>query len=169
MNKHIDDILRWLYERPFQDNPRRVGAITAQTFSTWDEWINKGKRIPDIENHLIWMLDHDKDPVNRSATALALGFIGQDQGITALITSLKNDVPIVAMEAAASLDRLGISKAIGPLCEAIRNPDENIRAAACTALGTLGGETATSCLKDAVNDKNTFVQTAANEALQRNK
>lgn len=169
MNDSTNNISRWLHERPLQDNPQWLKQAAVKPFNTWDEWIDKGRAIPDIENHLIWILDHDKDPVNRGAAALALGFVSKDEGISALITSLKTDVPMVAMEAAASLGRLGISKAIGPLCEAIRNPDENVRANACTALGTLGGEIAISCLKDAVHDKNAFVQAAADEALQRNK
>ena len=166
MNESIDDISRWLHARPFQDNPEWVEPIAVQTFSTWDEWVNKGRKIPDLENRLTWILERDKDPVNRSATALALGFVGQDHSISALITSLGSDVPIVAMEAAASLGRLGISKAIGPLCEALKNVDVNVRANACTALGTIGGETALSCLKGAERDKDPFVQSAAKEALK---
>ena len=169
MNDSIDEISRWLYERPLQDNPERVAPTGVQTFNTWDEWLNKGRRIPDFENRLIRILEHGQDPVNRSATALALGFVGGDRSIQALITSLETDVPMVAMEAAAALGRLGKSEAIEPLCEAIRNADANVRANACTALGRFSEEKALSCLKDAEKDKNPFVQAAAKEALRRNK
>jgi HEAT repeat protein len=167
MNDSIDDISRWLHERPFQDNPKRVEQRAVQTHGTWDEWLNKGRGIPDFENRLIQILEHGQDPVNRSAAALALGFVGQDRSIKALIASLETDVPIVAMEAAASLGRLGKFEAIRPLCEAIKNADANVRANACTALGWLGGEKARSCLVDAAKDKDSFVQTAAKEALRR--
>ncbi|MEA1976393.1 MAG: HEAT repeat domain-containing protein, partial [Chloroflexota bacterium] len=82
----------------------------------------------------------------------------------ALIASLETDVPMVAMEAAASLGRLGMSEAVEPLCEALKNADANVRASACTALGWLGGEKALSYLKDAEQDKDPFVQAAAKEA-----
>ncbi len=164
MDDSIDDISRWLHERPLQDNPERVESIAVQTSGTWEEWLNKGRRIPDFENHLIWILDHDKDPVNRSAAALALGFVGGDQSINPLIAVLETDIPMVAMEAAASLGRLSKSEAVEPLCEALRNADANVRANACTALGWLGGEKALSCLKDAERDKDPFVQAAAKEA-----
>ncbi len=167
MNESIDDILRWLQARPYQDNPRRHEQTAVQTYNTWDEWIDRGRRITDFENGLNWILKNGRDPVNRSTTALALGFVGGDRSFQTLITSLKADVPIVAMEAATSLGRLGISKAIGPLCEAINNADPNVRASACTALGTLGGENALSCLENAEKDKNAFVQSAAKEALLR--
>ncbi len=164
MNDSIDDISLWLQSRPFQDNPEWLGSPASQTSSTWDEWVKKGREIPDFENRLIWILEHHKDPVNRSAGALALGFVGGDRSIKSLIKTLKTDVPMVAMEAAASLGRLSKSEAVEPLCEALRNADANVRANACTALGWLGGEKALSCLKDAEHDKDPFVQAAAKEA-----
>lgn len=164
MSDSIDNILRWLHARPFQDNPEWVEPTAVQTFSTWDEWVNKGQEIPDLEYCLTWILERDKDPVNRSSAALAIGFIGRDRSIKALIASLETDVPMVAMEAAASLGRLGMSEAVEPLCEALKNADANVRASTCTALGWLGGEKALSYLKDAEQDKDPFVQAAAKEA-----
>jgi len=167
MDDSIDDISRWLHERPLQDNPEWVESTAVQTSGTWDEWLNKGRGIPYIENRLIWILEHYKDPVNRSAAALALGFVGGNQSINILITVLETDVPMVAMEAAASLGRLGKDEAVEPLCEALRNADANVRANACTALGWFGGEKALSCLKDAEQDKDPFVQAASKEARRR--
>lgn len=164
MNDSIDNISHWLHERPLQDNPGWVEPTAVQVSSTWDEWLSRGRGIPDLENHLIWILDHDKDPVNRSAATLALGFVGGDRSINTLITILETDVPMVAMEAAASLGRLGKSEAVEPLCEALKNADVNVRANACTALGWLGGEKALSCLEAAEHDKDPFVQAAAKEA-----
>lgn len=169
MSDSIDDISRWLQARPFQDNPAWVEPSVGQTSSTWDEWVTKGREIPDFENLLIWMLERDKDPVNRSAAALALGAVGGDRSMKALITVLEADIPMVAMEAAASLGRLGGSEAIEPLCAALISADSNVRANACTALGRFGGEKALSCLRDAEKDKDPFVQAAAKEALRRNK
>ena len=167
MSDSIDDISRWLQSKPFQDNPEWFESSASQTSSTWDDWVQQGRDIPELENRLIWILKHDKDPVNRSAVALALGCVGGDPSIESLITVLESDVPMVAMEAAASLGRLGRSEAIEPLCEALRSADANVRANACTALGGLGGEKALSCLKNAEMDQDSFVQAAAKEALQR--
>lgn len=169
MNDSTDDISRWLQARPFQDNPQRVESPAGQTFNTWDEWVDKGREIPDFENRLLSILAYDKDPVNRSAAALALGFVGEDASIKPLIMILETDVPMVAMEAAASLGRLGRPEAIEALCASLKNADSNVRANACTALGYLGGEKARSCLTDAEKDSDTFVQAAAKEALQRSK
>lgn len=169
MSDSMDDISRWLGQRPFQDNPKWVESLAGETSRTWDEWVQRGKEIPDVENHLIWILKHEKDPVNRGAAVLALGFVGGDRSVKSLITVLETDVPMVAMEAAASLGRLGRSEAIEPLCEALRNPDANVRANACTALGRFGREKALSCLKNAEKDQDPFVQAAAKEALWRNK
>ena len=164
MNNSNNDILCWLHKRPFQDNPEWVESTEMQTYSTWDEWLNRGKEISDLENGLIWILEHDQDPVNRSAAALALGFMGGDQSINTLITVLKTDIPMVVMETAAALGRLGKSEAVEPLCEALRNADRNVRANASTALGWLGGKKALSCLEKAEHDKDPFVQAAAKEA-----
>lgn len=166
MDNSFEDISRWLDTRPLKDNPAWVESLSERTSSTWNEWVNQGKEIPDCENRLIRILEHDKDPVNRSVAALALGFVGEDRSIKPLITVLETDIPLVAMEAAASLGRLGRTEAIEPLCAALRYTDSNMRANACIALGWLGGAKALSCLKDAERDKDSFVQAAAKEALR---
>jgi HEAT repeat protein len=164
-----DDILRWLQSRPLQDHPGWLAPTAPQTTGTWDEWVQNGRAISDSENRLIRILEHDQDPVIRSAAALALGFVGDSASLTPLATVLERDVPMVAMEAAAALGRLDSPEAVGPLCEALKSTDANVRANACTALGTLGGEKALSCLRDAEKDQDPFVQAAAREALRRSK
>jgi len=161
------DISIWLNEQPFKDNAEWNVPSGGKAASTLDDWLNKGREIPGFETLLIKELEHGKEPVNRSAAALALGYLGQDRSTQALIKSLQTDIPSVAMEAAASLGRLGKSEAIEPLCDATKNTDANIRANACTALGSLGGEKARSCLENAAKDSDSFVQQAANEALMR--
>jgi HEAT repeats len=169
MRDSINEISRWLQSRSFQDNPEHFESSAERTFRTWDEWVKEGKKISDLENGLVWMLQHDQDPVNRAAAALALGFVGEAQSIRALIGTLKADIPMVAMEAAASLGRRGGPEAIEPLCESLKSADSNVRASACTALGSLDGENALACLREAEKDKDPFVKTAAQEALRRNK
>lgn len=169
MSDFVNDISGWLRARPFQDNQGWVESSATQTFNTWDGWVQKGREIPDSEDRLIEILEHDKDPVNRSAAALALGFVGGERSINPLIATLKNDIPMVAMEAAAGLGRLGESEAIEPLSAALKNADANVRANACTALGSLGGEKALATLREAQKDQDPFVKAAAREALSRNR
>lgn len=160
-----DTILQWLHTRPLQDNPGWAEPAGKETFASWDNWIDNGKMIPGIETGLARIVsDHEEDPVNRSAAALALGFLGGDSCIAILTAVLADGEPIVAMEAAASLGRIGKPESVGPLCRALKHPDANVRANAFMALGRIGGERALLCLKEAGQDKDSFVQVAANEA-----
>jgi HEAT repeat protein len=167
MNGSLDDTSRWLRSRPLQDTPRYAESAGPWTSDTWNDWIEKGRAIPELENTLIQMLKHERDPVTRSAAAMALGFVGANQSIAFLIQALATDIPIVAMEAAASLGRLGNVESLEPLCEALKNPDVNVRANACYALGQIGGEEALSCLRNAASDPDSFVRTVAETALRR--
>jgi len=162
-----DDISRWLETRPLQDNPGQVESSAEAALASWDEWVKKGREIPDIENQLIRIMEGPEDPVTRSAAAMALGFVGADQSVDALLRALQSDVPTIAMEAAASLGRIGKPEAVEPLCEALKHADSNVRANAATALGTLGGDEALRCLKSAEQDNDPFVQSAVAEALER--
>jgi len=165
MSKDNNEILRWLQTRPLQDNPGQVESSAEQALASWDQWVNTGQHIPDIENELIRILEGQEDPVTRSAAALALGFIGGDQSLEPLVRSLQTEAPTIAMEAAASLGRLGRPEAVEPLCGALKHADPNVRANAAIALGALGGEQARSCLKSAEHDEDPFVQSAVAEAL----
>jgi HEAT repeat protein len=164
-----DDLKQWLRARPFQDNPDMAGLSVPETPHSWQEWIKRAKQLPDLEKRLVLLLQQDKDPVNRSAAAVALGFVGSDASLKPLIKVLKNDLPLVGMEAAAALGRLGKSEATDPLCEALVSPDPNVRANALLALGRLGGERAVACVRNAAEKENDpFVQAAAQKALLEN-
>jgi HEAT repeat protein len=160
-----EDILRWLRTRPLQDNPRRIETAPEETAVSWDEWVNAGRTIPDIDSRLIKVLEQEEDPVIRSSAGLALGFVGGDESIPPLIRALQSDVPLIAMEAAAALGRLRNPEAVESLGDALKNPDSNVRANACTALGLLGGEKARAYLKSAEQDDDSFVRAAAEQAL----
>jgi len=169
MNASGEDIVLWLQARPFQDNPGMTGSPVLETFDSWEEWVKRGAHIPEVEKRLTLVLEHDKDPVNRGAAALALGFVGSDASLQPLIQALKSDLPMVGIEAAAALGRLGKSEAVDALCEALRSPDPNVRANALLALGQLGGEKAFACLRHVPEVENDpFVLGAAKEALRKN-
>jgi HEAT repeat protein len=167
MNDSIDRVLDWLRARPFQDNPAWLAGASQPAPGSWDEWLAQGREIADGESGLLRLLANDKDPVNRSAAALALGFVGGEQCLAPLLASLAGDLPLVAMEAAAALGRLRRPGAMAPLCAALSHRDANVRASACTALGAIGGELASSCLAAARDDSDPLVRSAAGEALSR--
>jgi HEAT repeat protein len=169
MDDRDDDVLRWLQERPLQDNPEWLGQSERQVSSSLVDWVARGKAMPDAENRLVGILEQQEDPVIRSGAALALGLMGADRSIEPLTKALKTDLPVVGMEAAAALGRLGRAEATEPLCAALSHPDANVRANACSALGALGNARALTCLRSAAQDNDPFVRAAANEALSRPK
>src|SRR5512138_2583061 len=116
MDDYLDDVKAWLRSRPLQDDPRWTTSGPVEKTIDWDEWLKKGKEIPDSENYLIRILANDQDPVNRAAAALVLGFTGKASSVRPLTVALETDLAMVAMEAAASLGRLNSEEAIKPLC-----------------------------------------------------
>jgi hypothetical protein len=156
----------WLRVMPSRDNPGWVPISPAQVSDTWEEWIEKGRNISGIEECLLSFLAEEANAVTRSLIVLALGFVAGDRSIPTLMSILESDVPLVQMEAAASLGRLGNAEAVEALCKAIKSPDRNVRANACTSLGRIGGAKASECLIEATTDADPFVRTAAQAALQ---
>jgi HEAT repeat protein len=152
----------WLEAVPSADAP----WPRADAAPDWDTWVGTGRTIPEIEGELVRILGHDPDAVWRGRAAMALGYVGGDPSVEALIRAM-GDAPIVAMEAAASLGRLGRPDAVEPLCQALRSPDVNVRASASTALGNFKNATARECLGKALHDPDLFVQSAAEEAMRR--
>jgi HEAT repeat protein len=154
---------------PLRDNPKQSIRPGAQIASTWEEWVAMGKEIAGIEEKLLQLLENERDPVTRSWAAQALGFVGGELCVKALINALEFDIPLVQMEAAYALGLLGQPEAVEPLCRALSNTDSNVRANASMALGRLRSAKALACLKEALQDKDTFVQAAAREALREDK
>jgi HEAT repeat protein len=166
MSVNDAEVRKWLDMKPFPDNPKRGVEPDTQIASTWEEWIARGKEIAGIEEVLGQMLESDKDAVTRSRVALALGFVGGQSSIKALINVLDSDVPLVQMEAAAALGRMGDPEAFEPLYKAMQSPDSNVRANASMALGRLGGEQARDHLKQVLQDRDPFVRATAEKALR---
>ncbi|HYO50894.1 MAG TPA: HEAT repeat domain-containing protein, partial [Chloroflexia bacterium] len=147
MNDGCAEARLWMNARPFQDEPQWVTPQpTEYTSNTWEGWLAKGKGISNLEECLLSMLENEEDAVTRSASAMALGYVGGESSVQPLINALDSDIPLVQMEAAASLGNLGKSEAVEPLCNATKNSDSNVRANACMALGRIGGERARTCL-----------------------
>jgi HEAT repeat protein len=104
----------------------------------------------------------------RAAAAAALGRIGGDGSVEALIAALKYpDSFDVHCAAAEALGKTGDSRAVVPLAEALAGPDSNSyeREAATLALGELGTAGAVEPLITALRDEIREVRRAAAVAL----
>lgn len=104
----------------------------------------------------------------RAAAAAALGRIGGDGSVEALIAALKYpDSSDVHCAAAEALGKIGDSRAVVPLAEALAGPDSNSyeREAATLALGELGTAGAVEPLITALRDEIREVRRAAAVAL----
>lgn len=166
MGDKASEVRRWLNAMPFRDNPKRVVGSGAQQVSSLGEWVAKGRDIANVEEELLRMLQKEQHAVARSWAAQALGFVGRESCINALIEALASGVPLVQMEAAAALGRLGRVEAVEPLCNALKSRDSNVRASACTALGMIRSERALVCLQEAFQDQDPLVQAAARAAIR---
>lgn len=162
--ERCDTVRDWLASRPVRDNPGMAGAAPSLT---WNEWVEQGRSEAHTEACLLELLENEQDPLTRSDIAMALGYVGGDRSVSALVGLLQHEESVVAMEAAAALGRIGNRTAVAPLIDALKSDEPNVRANACQALGTLGGEQATTALTDALRDTDSFVRSAAQDALSR--
>jgi len=87
---------------------------------------------PDAVPHLIRKTTGDADNVRNSA-CLALGELGDERAIEALLAALKDD-DWVTFSAIFSLGKIGSKKAIPHLMDVLKNGSEEISLAACETL-----------------------------------
>jgi HEAT repeat protein/pimeloyl-ACP methyl ester carboxylesterase len=112
------------------------------------------------------LCDSDEDVRYRAIGAL--GKIGNDQALVALITALKNDLhEYVRRGAAQALGQIGNEQALDPLITALKNdPHAYVRRGAAQALGQIGNEQALDPLINALNnDPHEYVRRGAIQAL----
>ena len=96
----------------------------------------------------------EADSETRSQAALALGRIGSQEAITALIASL-NDYDNRVQQAALQGVQWAGPPAVGPLTAALGQGDDTVRALAAEALGGIGNAPAIAALKPAFDNPNT--------------
>ncbi len=154
-------IISWLAELP-EDN---VQYPLYDTFSH-SGWIEKGRKIPDLEDSLIKMLAEQDGRVDLTDVAYALGWFGSEKSVPLLLTSLKSNNISLRIESVAALGKIGDPDSFGPLQDLFRDEDENIRANVCIAIGHLCHEKSKEFLTQALNDKSSFVIDCAKEGLK---
>ena len=121
--------------------------------------------------HVEWLLaqmDSDDDVI-RTASADALGWMGDARAVPTLLAILSADADHEAVRevAAESLGRLGDPVAVEALIEALGHSSEWLRRAAATSLGDLGDRRAIEPLSALLEDESVVVQDAAFEALKK--
>lgn len=125
----------------------------------------------DVEG-LIKALKYNKNPIEsesvkvRSNAAKALGDIGNDVAIDALINALKDPDEDVKFHVARNLGKFGES-AVPFLIDALKDPDEHVRRYAAWILGNIGDNQAIPALKNLLNDPSDYVRNGAAHALER--
>jgi len=107
---------------------------------------------------------------DRCWAGVALGLMGSEKAVEALMEALVNDDEVdVRCRAASALGHIGSEKAVGALLEALVNDDEvDVRCRAASALGRIGSEkTIERLMEVSAKGDNTRVRRRAESALIR--
>lgn len=106
----------------------------------------------------------DADAAVRAKAAFALGQVGGDEALVALVGTLGSDDPLLADAVVSALERFGAA-AVEPLVGALSSGEAAVREQAAEALGFLGDAAATAPLAVALDDPDAGVRFAALVAL----
>jgi HEAT repeat protein len=110
-----------------------------------------------------------RDPVDhvRASAAAALGRLGGDEAVEALIRALSDREAVVRASAVVALGRLGDVKAVGALIRALSDRAPWVRAHTAETLGRLGDVKAVEALIRALSDREGRVRASSAAALGR--
>lgn len=101
----------------------------------------------------------------RALAAEALGGMGSEKSITALINALKDENVAVRYAAATALSGRSEPRVVEALIGATRDEDKFVRASAAYALGTTGAAVALKALMKSAEDENEVVRFSAVKAI----
>ena len=107
----------------------------------------------------------DKSADARSASAIALGEIGDQRAVEPLIKALGDKSSIVRRPVARALGEIGDKQAVEPLIKALGDKASIVRRHAARALGEMGDKQAVEPLIEALGDKDEYVRAWVAEAL----
>ncbi|MDB9307413.1 HEAT repeat domain-containing protein, partial [Aphanizomenon sp. CS-733/32] len=116
-----------------------------------------GQNHLQMVSHLQADLNH-ADKYVRSSAAFALGKIGSDKAVDALITALNHAESDVRSRAAEALGKIGSDKAVDALITALNDAEWYVRSIAAEALGKIGSDKAVDALITALNDAERYVR-----------
>ncbi|MFC6988589.1 HEAT repeat domain-containing protein [Haloplanus sp. GCM10025708] len=104
-------------------------------------------------------------PELRMASANALGRLGDEKALPALVGALTDSDPRVRARAARACGKLGDPRAVDALRERVDGDDRRVRRAAADALAAIGSKRALAALVDQVEDDSPEVRYVAASAL----
>ncbi len=108
---------------------------------------------------------HDADSSVRWSAAFALGEVGGERAVDALLSLLKDEDSFVRWRAAAALGEVGGERAVDALLSLLKDEDSFVRWRAAAALGEVGGERAVDALLSLLKDEDSVVRWRAAAAL----
>jgi HEAT repeat protein len=112
------------------------------------------------------LLKSEASGVRLSATG-ALGKIGGEQAVTALIKALHDKDRGVRERAAEALNKIGREQAVTALIKALKSENRRVRARAAETLNKIGREQAVTALIKALKSEDRGVRKGAAEALNK--
>lgn len=124
---------------------------------------------PEAVPRLAHYLDIDSDRGVRQNLARALGRLGDDNSLPALLNALQDEMPLVREEAALALSRFNSPASYEALLTALQHKEGErswlVRRQAAEALGRLSDRRAVAALTAALRDESDRVHPAAAAAL----
>jgi len=125
-------------------------------------------RSADAASVLIQVLQENEDWAVRRLTTWALGQIGGDQAVLALIQALEDEDADVRQGAVFALSKVGGRRAADALLEVFdRGEDGDVLDSVIEALGRIGEDRAVALLISTLDDENEETRELASEALGR--
>ena len=126
------------------------------------------RRNSDVSKILCVVLETDRDPLVRAASAEALGKIGDPSAIPALIKALGDERYMVRWDAVKALGEMKAGLAIPNLDHVAKTDRQSdVRLAAVTSMGKIGGKEAIEPLIDVLSDKDENIAYFASQNLAR--
>ncbi len=95
----------------------------------------------------------DPDATVREEAARALGRIGSEEAVDALIERLRDPQSTIRVQAARALGQIGDARAVPALVEGLKSPSVELQEVCAQALGEIGGRDSVKRLKVLVTDE----------------
>ncbi|MBC7248316.1 MAG: HEAT repeat domain-containing protein [Actinobacteria bacterium] len=128
-------VARALHELGWKEDQGEASALYHVAMGEWEQAARMGRRAVPA---LVSALQSSGDESLREGAAAALGRVGDQAAVQALIDALRDIHPRVRKAAARSLGGMGRRKAVEPLIEALEDPDEEVRREVVEALVRIG-------------------------------
>jgi len=141
------------------------GCKSDQRISPPKDRADEIARITEVKE-LTSILSEDPLALNRAAAALALGRLGDEQGVEPLIAALGDADAAVRRDITLALGQIKDWRVTAPLCGRLLHDNiADVRRAAARALHDSGDRKAMQCLVEALTDPNESVVYNAHRAL----